>query len=122
MKIKLLFSLWFVLIVFFSVVPKNTEVGAFLINFSITGSGFFQHVSGYLILSFLASRIFDERRIWLCLAGIFFIGLALEIIQYTLPTRSFNPYDLLANSIGIFVIGVKIIVEQTNLKHGPSCK
>lgn len=110
LKIKILFFLWFALIVFFSVVPGKTHAYDFLHRFSLTDSGFFLHVFGYLVLSFLAIRVFGEKRIWLCLAGILLVGLALEIIQIALPTRTFNPYDLLANATGVGIIGLKTLV------------
>jgi len=40
------------------------------------------------------------------------MGIVLEIIQYALPSRTFNIYDLLANLAGVLMVGVKILFDQ----------
>ena len=66
-----------------------------------TKSGFFQHVFGYFVFSALACLAFKGNNIWAIFVGILIMGAGLEIIQYALPTRTFNLYDLLANLAGI---------------------
>lgn len=112
MKSKSLFILWLALIVFFSVIPHNIGDYSFLRKISFTESGFFQHLFGYFILSALSYRVSNERQIWFWLAGIFLLSIALEIIQCTIPTRSFNLYDLLANAIGVFIVMIITFFKQ----------
>ncbi len=53
-------------------------------------SGYIQHALGYFLLSAVACHAFPKRRTWACLAGILCFGIVLELIQYTIPTRTFN--------------------------------
>jgi membrane protein implicated in regulation of membrane protease activity len=57
---KILFFIWFGLIVFFSVVPNSTGDQSFLAKMALTSSGFFQHVFGYFVLSALAFFAFEK--------------------------------------------------------------
>ena len=75
-------------------------------------AGYIQHALGYLLLSAVACHAFPKRRTWACLAGILCLGIVLELIQYTIPTRTFNLYDILANVLGIFPIMIIKIFKQ----------
>ncbi len=57
---KILFFIWFGLILFFSVVPNSAGDQSFLSKMSLTQSGFFQHVFGYFVLSALAFFAFEK--------------------------------------------------------------
>ena len=92
---KILFYLCLGLIVFFSIVPQ--DVNSLLSGMRFTKSGFFLHVFGYFVLSALACQVFRGHNIWFVLSGILILGGILEIVQYGLPSRTFNIYDLLAN-------------------------
>jgi VanZ family protein len=78
-------------------------------------------VSGYFVLSALACQVFREPNIWFVLSGILIMGGILEIIQYALPTRTFNVYDLLANLAGVLVVGVKILFDQKRRSTYGNC-
>jgi len=106
MNRKVLFYLCLFLIVVLSIVPQNVN-SAMSLKVMFTKSGFFQHVFGYFVLSALAWHAFAENKIWLILAGTLILGVVLEIIQYALPTRTFNVYDLLANLAGVLVVTIK---------------
>ena len=111
MNRKILFYLCLSLIVFLSIVPQSAN-SSLLSKMMFTKSGFFQHVFGYFVLSALAWLAFKKNNIWIILAGILILGIVLEIIQYALPTRTFNVYDLLANMMGVFVVVIKILFDQ----------
>ena len=115
---KILFFIWFGFIVFFSVMTNSAGDRSFLARMALTKSGFFQHAAGYLVLSALAWLTFKKNNIWIILAGILILGVVLEIIQYALPTRSFNIYDLLANLIGVLVVVIKILFDQKRRSYG----
>ena len=97
---KLLFFIWFGLIVFFSVVSSAGDQ-SFLARMALTKSGFFQHVFGYFVLSALAFLAFEKKRLCLYLMGIVLIGGLFEGVQYVMPYRTFNWYDVVANGVGI---------------------
>ena len=106
---KPIFFIWLGVIIFLSVMPHSSGSQVLLSKVSLTKSGFFQHALGYFVLSVFACRAFDHKRIWRYLAGVFVMGILLEIIQIVLPSRSFNYYDVLANGLGVLpcVIAVK---------------
>jgi VanZ family protein len=106
---KLLFFIWFGLLVFLSVVPYGPGDQSFLFRMALTRSGFFQHVFGYFVLSVLACLVFGEKRLWLYLVEIVLLGAFLEVVQFYLPYRTFNVYDVVANEVGIVLgMGVKM--------------
>ncbi len=116
---KVLFYLCLCLIVFFSIVPQ--DVNSLLSGMRFTKSGFFQHVFGYFVLSVLACLAFKGNNIWVILVGILILGGILEIIQYVLPARTFNIYDLLANLAGVLVVVVKILFDQKRRSKYGNC-
>ena len=100
---KILFFIWFGLIVFFSVVPNSAGDQSFLAKMALTKSGFFQHVFGYFVLTGLAFFAFEKKRFWLYLVGIVLMGVLFEGVQYVMPTRTFNWYDVVGNCLGILL-------------------
>ena len=109
MNCRILFFIWFGLIVFLSVVPHGSSDQSFLSSVALTRSGFFQHVFGYFVLSTLACLVFEKKRLWLYLVGIVLLGGFLEVVQFYLPYRTFNVYDVVANEVGMVLgMGVKM--------------
>ena len=98
---KILFFMWFGLVVFFSVTPNSAGDQSFLARMALTKSGFFQHVFGYFVLTALAFLAFEKKRLWSYLVGIVLIGGLFEGVQYVMPSRTFNWYDVVANGVGI---------------------
>jgi len=117
---KVLFYLCLSLIVFFSIIPQDVN-STLLSGMRFTKSGFFLHVFGYFVLSALACQVFREHNIWFVLSGIIILGGILEIIQYALPTRTFNIYDLLANLAGVLVVVIKILFDQKRRSKYGNC-
>ena len=66
------------------------------------------HVFVYAVLAYaLAKTIFSQttnrmRSIFVSLVICFSYGILLELIQKALPTRMFDPFDILANTLGAF--------------------
>ena len=112
---KLLFFIWFGLIVFASVVPNSAGDQSFLAKMALTKSGFFQHVFGYFVLSALAFFAFEKKRLWLYLMGIVLVGVLFEAVQYVMPTRTFNVYDVVGNGVGILSF-VVIMLKRGNVR------
>lgn len=108
---KLLFFIWFGLVVFFSVVPNSVGDQSFLAKMALTRSGFFLHVFGYFVLTALASRAFENKRLWLYLVGIVLVGGLFEAVQYVMPNRTFNWYDVVANGVGgVFFVAIWVMI------------
>ena len=112
---KVLFFIWFGLIVFFSVVPNSAGDQSFLAKMALTKSGFFLHVFGYFVLTGLAFFAFAKKRLWLYLMGIVLIGVLFEAVQYVMPTRTFNVYDVVGNGVGILSF-VVIMLKRGNVR------
>ena len=111
---KILFFIWFGLIVFASVVPNSAGDQSFLAKMALTKSGFFQHVFGYFVLSALAFFAFEKKRLWLYLMGIVLVGVLFEAVQYVMPSRIFNLYDVVANCLGVLlfvVVRIRLLKE-----------
>ena len=112
---KILFFIWFGLIVFFSVVPNSTGDQSFLAKMALTKSGFFQHVFAYFVLSVLAFLAFEKKRFWLYLVGVVLMGVFFEAVQYVMPSRTFNVWDVVANGVGILLF-VFIMLKRGNVR------
>ncbi len=111
---KILFFIWFGLIVFCSVVPDSAGDQSFLAKMALTPSGFFLHVFGYFVLSALAFLAFEKKRFWLYLMWIVLVGVLFEAVQYVMPTRTFNVYDVVGNTVGVMVF-VVIMLKRGNV-------
>ncbi len=98
---KILFFIWFGVIVFASIVPNSAGDQSFLSKMALTKSGFFQHVFGYFVLTALACLAFGKKMLWLYLVGIVLMGVLFEAVQYALPYRTFNWYDVVGNGVGV---------------------
>lgn len=78
------------------------------------------HVIAYLILSVLwityVKPLNNKRLITVAILGSIGLGVLMEVMQYLFnPNRSFDVFDMLANTLGVF-IGTLIAVRYTLLK------
>jgi glycopeptide antibiotics resistance protein len=105
---KLFFFIWFSLIVFFSLTPSSMGYQFVSSKIALTQSGFFHHVFGYFVLGVMSFYTFEKKRIWMYLLGFFILSALFEVIQYQIPSRAFNVYDLLGNGLGL--LGVVPVV------------
>ena len=91
-------------------------------SMSLEGDGLFEHSVAYFISICLYSCGFARGTIKdILLAGLLIClyGVALEIIQVYLPFRSFNIWDIVANTCGIIIFLV-IRVSYLHLSHPKS--
>ena len=58
---------------------------------------------GYFVLTALAFFAFEKKRFWLYLLGIVLVGVLFEAVQYVMPTRTFNVYDVVGNCLGVLL-------------------
>lgn len=78
-----------------------------LMSVKVTSSGFVVHGVAYFVGMLLCFLAFDARDISFVLwAGllIFVCGVVLEVVQFYLPYRTFNVYDVVANGVGILAL------------------
>lgn len=109
---KMLFWVFFCGVVFLSVSPWQIKVYSSFPDVFFSNYGFPQHVAGYFLLSFSACRIFKRANPWMLLGGILGMGIVLECIQYIVPNRSFNMYDLMGNLLGVLPVAVTVFFYQ----------
>jgi VanZ family protein len=112
MKIRTIFQiLFYLLLIFITVNSVLPDEEAYLHeSMKLTQSGFFLHLGAYLV-AFVAGCLGYCSKNKKVLLYLFIFVLAysilLEIVQYFLPTRSFNWLDILANGVGV-VIGMPV--------------
>lgn len=61
------------------------------------------HFAGYVIAGISASLALPHKALWQRFALLFAYSTGVEVIQYTLPWRSFDLWDIGANSLGVGV-------------------
>ncbi|WP_020210253.1 VanZ family protein [Gilvimarinus chinensis] len=61
------------------------------------------HFAGYLVAGVSVSIAFARQTIWLRFFQLFCFSTLVEIVQYTLPWRSFELKDIAANTVGILL-------------------
>ena len=61
------------------------------------------HFAGYAVAGVSVSIAFAQQTIWLRFFQLFCFSTLVEIVQYTLPWRSFELKDIVANSLGILL-------------------
>jgi VanZ family protein len=77
----------------------------------------------YAVLSILLLRAFNssknptfkENAIYLAIIATILYGITDEIHQYFVPGRVFSHFDLLADSVGSFIVLTKIIFDRSKL-------
>ena len=72
------------------------------------------HAIAFFILAFLGDHAFEKPFIVMALSLVGF-GMMIELVQFTLPYRSFSLYDMLANIFGIVLFAV--IKYVTGRRH-----
>ncbi len=68
------------------------------------GSGFWLHIAGYFIAGVLFFLAFGRtRKKWMLIAliALFLLGVLFEVLQISIPKRTFNPNDIVANGLGL---------------------
>lgn len=63
------------------------------------------HFIGYVVAGVSVCIAYPKLAIWLCFLQLFVFSTGVEIVQYTLPWRSFDVKDIAANTLGI-VLGL----------------
>ena len=104
MLARLAFVVWIVTITVLAVVPHSDD--GLMVSSNVTPSGMEKHIVGYFLATLLFYYGFKRKRVyfvWFSGLVIFGYSVALEFVQFFLPYRTFNPYDILGNGIGILI-------------------
>lgn len=119
---KIIFFIWAMSIAILSIMsyPNNNDV---LLSAKLTSSGFGMHFIAYFLGSLLCYYSFRLKgTVFLLLSSflVFLYGIALEIVQFYLPYRTFNPRDITANAFGIILfVLVGIIYSSFSNRKQP---
>ena len=107
MFLKIIFFFWLFAIAFFSLVDYSSISGVGLSQ--EFGTGFYLHIILYFIgavLSFLAMNKKQNRKMILILLMLFICGVVFEILQAYIPNRTYNPWDIVGNGLGLIAFYV----------------
>lgn len=111
------FVVWLLMITGLAVMPYSQD--GLLVKSNVTPSGMEKHVVGYFAGACLL--YFGYRR-GARGSGLIILGYSvlLEISQAFLPYRTFNPYDLVGNGIGVgaFWLVVSVVIRKKGFKEG----
>lgn len=101
------FLIWLFAVLLLSTIPNNEILTQGPLAFD--RHGYFQHVLAYGIGAGIGyySTIFSHK--WKILTLVLLWGIGLEIVQYWLPYRSFNIFDILANLSGLILAMIVLL-------------
>jgi glycopeptide antibiotics resistance protein len=121
MRVKLLlkaaFILWGISIIVAHLVASNNV----LVSVTLTKSGFVLHCAGFFVGMVLCWLAVDKKSISFILwAGLLILisSVILESVQFYLPYRTFNVYDIVANGVGIVLFIFVYVVYAGVKKRG----
>ena len=89
----ILFFLLFILYIIFMLFPRNLFV-------EVLGGDNFGHIYLNSILTIMTLFIMSKKKFLLSLAIVFTLSILIEFLQL-FTTRTFSPYDLFYNTVGI---------------------
>ena len=115
--VRIMFVVWAMAVAALSVIshPGSKDL---LMSVKLTSSGFVIHCIAYFMGIFLCYFAFEKRKdrdqmsdvrcqmskvtfIWISGFLIFLFSMILEVVQFYLPYRTFNVYDVVGNGVGI---------------------
>ena len=99
-----------------AVIPHADD--GIMVSTNVTSSGMEKHIAGYFVAALLCYYGFKRDGIlFILMCGflIFLYSVVLETVQFFLPYRTFNVYDVVANGLGIGVFCL-IYFAKTNYR------
>jgi glycopeptide antibiotics resistance protein len=103
--IRSLFAIWALAVAALSVISYSGS-NDLLISVKLTSSGFVMHGLACFVGMLLCFLAFDAKNIsfvvWTGLL-IFIYSVVLEVVQFYLPYRTFNVYDIVGNGVGVIL-------------------
>ncbi len=86
-----------------AVIAASVFPGIAIAALTITGADKLAHAASYCLLMIWFAGLYARRRHGIVAVSLLALGLVLELVQWSLPYRFFEPADLLANATGVFV-------------------
>lgn len=106
--INLAFLIWLIAVLILSLVPDSDTLTQGPLAFD--KHGYFQHVLAYSVGMGIGCYVTIFNQKWKILLLVLLWGIGLELVQYWLPYRSFNVFDILANLSGMLLGGMAITI------------
>ena len=92
-----------------AVIAASVFPGIAIAALNITGADKLAHAASYCLLMIWFAGLYAPRHHGVVAVSLLALGLALELVQWSLPYRFFEPADLLANATGVVVgLGLSI--------------
>ena len=120
--IRIIYILLIILIGIMSIIP-NEALDKLSDTYKLFSGGYLFHILAYGIFCFFAlmyNITYQRHSLFIILLFISIYSIILEVIQYFLPYRTFNLYDILASLIGIavgVVFSFYIVVSRLGLNE-----
>ena len=93
-----------------AVIAASVFPGIAIATLSIPGADKLAHAASYCLLMVWFAGLYAPRHYGIVALSLLALGLALEVVQWRLPYRFFEPADLLANATGI-IIGLMLSIS-----------
>jgi len=114
---RIIYILLIILIGIMSIIP-DTALDKVSDTYKLFSGGYLFHILGYGVFCFFAlmyNITYQRHSLFIMLLFISIYSIILEVIQYFLPYRTFNLYDILASLIGV-AVGVVFFFLYRSLK------
>jgi len=114
---RIIYILLIILIGIMSIIP-NAALDKISDTYKLFSGGYLFHILAYGVFCFFAllyNITYQRHSLVIILLFISIYSIILEVIQYFLPYRTFNLYDILASLIGI-AVGVVFYFLYRSLK------
>ena len=115
--IRIIYILLMILIGIMSIIP-DTALDKVSDTYKLFSGGYLFHILAYGVFCFFAllyNITYQRHSLFIMLLFISIYSIILEVIQYFLPYRTFNLYDILASLIGV-AVGVVFFFLYRSLK------
>lgn len=80
------------------------------------------HWSAFFTLSFLACHVFPRKPFWQLALMLVGYGIGIEVVQSFTPDRDADVMDVVADSIGVLIYGLVVVLSQIFAKSHVSTK
>jgi glycopeptide antibiotics resistance protein len=114
---RIIYILLMILIGIMSIIP-DTALDKVSDTYKLFSGGYLFHILAYGVFCFFAllyNITYQRHSLFIMLLFISIYSIILEVIQYFLPYRTFNLYDILASLIGV-AVGVVFYFLYRSLK------
>lgn len=96
-------------------IPDQGKIITDAIRF--TSSGFILHLIAYFFSMLLGYYAYGKNRMRVLAISVFFYSFLLEVIQNIIPTRTFNIFDIIANTLGIISLIIILKMKSIIIKN-----